>query len=255
MRPILRGAGLEVLSHFAWSNVVLSFDFDGTLAPIVAEPHQARMRPQTELLLSQLARLYPVTVISGRARADVLARVKGAGVLDVVGNHGAESKHRSDRFRRRVERWMPLLQAQLSAIEGVRIENKRFSVAIHYRGAAKVERARSKILKVVAALEGARVIGGKRVVNLLPRGAPDKGVALERQRRRFNCAAAIYVGDDENDEDAFALDRAHLLGIRVERKRGTRAHYFLRDQSELDVLLAMLVELRSNARPRVIKAS
>ena len=44
MKPLFDKEGLQVLRQFAWSNVLLAFDFDGTLAPIVTEPGEARMR-------------------------------------------------------------------------------------------------------------------------------------------------------------------------------------------------------------------
>jgi trehalose-6-phosphatase len=78
--------------------------------------------------------------------------------------------------------------------------------------------ARAAILEAAASLGDVRIVGGKQVVNLLPKGAPDKGKALERERERLCCDTAIYVGDDETDEDVFALDQpTRLLSIRVER--------------------------------------
>jgi trehalose 6-phosphate phosphatase len=70
-------------------------------------------------------------------------------------------------------------------------------------------------------------------------------VALEHVRRLLSCDAAIYVGDDQTDEDAFAAgppDR--LLAIRVGARRGSRARYTLRNQAEVDDLLRALVALR-----------
>ena len=87
---------------------------------------------------------------------------------------------------------------------------------------------------------------GKSVVNLLPDGAPNKGVALEALRVREDAATAIYVGDDVTDEDVFMLaESGHVLGIRVGCERASAARYFLRNQSEIDALLTLLVELRN----------
>src|SRR5690349_15297415 len=71
---------MEMLADFARSNVLLAFDYDGTLAPIVDHPRDAVMRPETKALLRQVTRLYPCTVISGRSRADVRQRLSGTGV-------------------------------------------------------------------------------------------------------------------------------------------------------------------------------
>jgi trehalose 6-phosphate phosphatase len=87
-----------------------------------------------------------------------------------------------------------------------------------------------------------RLIRGKQVVNLLPHDAPHKGVALEKARDRFGCDTALYVGDDETDEDVFGLDQpGRLLTIRVGRRQGSLASYFLRNQGEMDELLAALL--------------
>jgi trehalose 6-phosphate phosphatase len=93
MRHILARANREVLEQFAWSNVLVALDFDGTLAPIVREPDRARMRATTRALLQAVARIYPTLVISGRGRADVAARVRGTGLRAVIGNHGIEPGH------------------------------------------------------------------------------------------------------------------------------------------------------------------
>ena len=95
-----------------------------------------------------------------------------------------------------------------------------------------------------------RLIRGKQVVNLLPRDAPHKGIALEKARARVGCDTAVYVGDDETDEDVFGLDRpGRLLTVRVGRKRDSLASYFLRDQSEIDRLLIALLSVVPERRP------
>ena len=79
MTHVLTGAGRELLRQFAWSNVLLAFDYDGTLAPIASDPERAALRPTTRRLLSEVARRYPCVVISGRARADAQSRLLGVG--------------------------------------------------------------------------------------------------------------------------------------------------------------------------------
>jgi trehalose 6-phosphate phosphatase len=94
-----------------------------------------------------------------------------------------------------------------------------------------------------------RVIGGKQVVNVLPLGAPHKGVALERERDRLGCDTAFFLGDDETDEDVFALDHpGRLLGVRVGAARRSHAAYYLKSQREVDALLARLIALRRDTR-------
>ena len=251
MSNILSRGSRDLLEQFAWSNVLLAFDFDGTLAPIVSEPERAAMRPRTRDLLSETARLYPIAIISGRAQPDVLDRVRGVPVGAVVGNHGAEPSRSSSRLALSVRRWLPALRAQLGQLKGVVIEDKRFSVAIHYRHSREKKAVRVRIAAATSALDGARIIPGKEVVNLLPLGAPHKGVALERERARFGCDTAIYVGDDDTDEDVFALDQpGRLLSIRVGFKRDSAASYYVESQRRVDELLRTLLTLRRGSEPR-----
>jgi trehalose 6-phosphate phosphatase len=245
MRDILSPAGREVLQQFAWSNVLLAFDYDGTLAPIVLDPGKAAMRPATRRLLVEVAARYPCIVVSGRAQADARRRLRGIPLREVIGNHGIEPWKSTRPMEEEVKRWAPLLVQGLSAFKGVRIENKTFSVAVHYRRSREKKRARTAILKTAAALGRVRLIGGKQVINILPEGAPHKGIALERERARLGCDTAIYVGDDETDEDVFGLDQpGRLLTVRVGPKRTSQASYHVRSQAAIDELLRVLVSLR-----------
>jgi trehalose 6-phosphate phosphatase len=240
-------ANQELLDMFAWSNVLLAFDYDGTLAPLVDAPARATMRVFTRRLLKRASKLYPCVVISGRARGDVLGRLRGVEVCRVVGNHGAEPSPEAEAMRRRVQQWLPVLMRRLSQRQGVIVENKGFSVAVHYRQARQRNAARQAILTAARSLNDVRIIGGKLAVNLLVPDAPHKGLALERERAHFACDTVIYVGDDETDEDVFQLDRpGRLLSIRVGRKRSSAAPYYIRNQAEIDRLLATLVALRGD---------
>jgi trehalose 6-phosphate phosphatase len=239
----------DLLDMFSWSNVLLAFDYDGTLAPLVAAPHRARMRVSTRRRLIRASKLYPCVVISGRAQGDALGRLRGIEVRRVVGNHGAEPSREAEAIRRRVRRWLPVLTTYLSLRQGVFVEDKGFSVAVHYRQARQRVAARRAILKVAQSLPDVRVIGGKLVVNLLVPDAPHKGLALERERARFACDTVVYVGDDETDEDVFQLDRpGRLLSIRVGQKRSSAASYYIRNQAEIDRLLETFIALRGDRR-------
>jgi len=251
MKGILSQAGRQILEQFAWSNVLLAFDYDGTLAPIVVDRDRASMRPKTRERLETLSTLYAVVVISGRAQADVIRRLKGTGVHDVVGNHGIEPWEATDHVKEEVKRWRPVLHERLASMRGVQIEDKGFSVAVHYRQSREKKRARAAILGATARLGDVRVIGGKQVVNILPSHAPHKGLALERERGRLGCDTAIYVGDDETDEDVFTLNQpGRLLTIRVGAKRASMADYCIRSQREIDSLIQALITFRNSPRER-----
>jgi trehalose 6-phosphate phosphatase len=254
MRHILARLHRPLLEQFAWSEVLLAFDFDGTLAPIVAAPEAAAIPASTRRLFRQVAELYPCVVISGRARTDLAGRLRGVRLREIVGNHGIEPGGRSRleaRFAAHVARWVPRLERALRAFPGVTVEDKRLSVAVHYRASREKKKALRAIAALLPELGPLRAFGGKQVVNLVPPHAPHKGLALEAARRRARCDTALYVGDDDTDEDVFALQApGRLLSIRVGRRAGSQAGYYLRDRDELDVLLTFLRDLRGRARKR-----
>lgn len=246
MRNILSRNNREVLEQFAWSRALVAFDFDGTLAPIVREPDAAQMRATTRRLLRAVCQRYPTMVISGRARADVAGRVRGVGLRAVVGNHGIEPGRDVPVLCARVASWSRMLANRLDALRGVVIEEKGHSIAVHYRASRSKKLAKRAIFEAAGALGEARLIRGKQVLNILPPDAPHKGIALERARARLGCDTAIYVGDDETDEDVFRMDDpGRLLGIRIGAKRSSAAAYCLAGQREVDALLRELVRCRS----------
>jgi trehalose 6-phosphate phosphatase len=246
MKHILAPANIEVLAQFAWSRVLLAFDFDGTLAPIVSDRDEARMRSSTSALFDEVCDLYPCAVISGRARADVARRTKGAALVHILGNHGVEPDVHKGRFEQQIAKLVPPLQNALAPLSGVDIEDKCFSLAIHYRRSRAKRLARKRIYDAVAALgANLRTIPGKLVINVLPEGAPHKGDGLVRLRAQEGADTAIYVGDDATDEDVFELDQpGRLLCVRVGRSTKSAAPYYLRDQREMDTFLRRLVAFR-----------
>lgn len=152
-------------------------------------------------------------------------------------------------MRRRVRRWLPVLKERLSRRQGVVIEDKGLSVAVHYRRARQRNSTKRAVLSAAHSLQDVRLVGGKLVVNCLVPDAPHKGLALERERAHFACDTVLYVGDDETDEDVFEIDRpGQLLSIRVGRRRTSAAPYYLRNQAEIDRLLETLVALRGGHR-------
>ena len=239
MQYLLSRASRPILTRLAQERTLCAFDFDGTLSPIVEHPGQAGMRDQTRSLLGRLAALYPCVIVSGRARADLLGRLSGVKVARVIGNHGAETEA-TTRKPRRVEQWKASLELELGALPGLWVEDKGLSLAVHYRQSPQKTEARRRILAAARNLEQVRVFGGKQVVNLVVDRAPDKGEALAAERDRLGCNWVLYVGDDENDEDAFALD-GNIVPVRIGRKQRSHARYYLRTQAEIDKLLELLV--------------
>jgi trehalose 6-phosphate phosphatase len=248
MRYILAPRNHSILKEFASAKVLLAFDFDGVLAPIVSDPDRSAIPPSTRKLLQKLASRYPCIIVSGRGRADVRRRLKGIGFQEIIGNHGIEPWASSHAMAQRVARWVPVLKQRLERFRGIVLEDKQFSVSVHYRKERNKKEALKAIIAIAQKLPGASLVGGKQVVNVVPRGAPDKGLAVERERRKRRCDKVVYIGDDETDENVFALGRSRrFLTIRVGAKKSSLARFYIRNQQEIDQLLQSFIELRERA--------
>ena len=240
-----------MMARFAASDVLVAFDYDGTLAPINPAPARVTMRKTTRRLLRPVAERYPCAVISGRAYLDIERRVKGLPLQAVFGNHGIEPLWAYPAGAALVTDWVAQLAPRLRPLPGVWLEDKQHSLAIHYRRARDPAATRRAIASAVADLKEARAIEGRASINLLPRRGPNKGRALRHICRVTGCARAIYIGDDGTDEDAFgALTPDRLLSIRVGRSQRSLARFTLRSQRDLDALMRLLIMLRTSAPDR-----
>lgn len=207
-RTVDGGPLLEELAREPGRAAVL-LDVDGVLAPIVPRPEDARVPAETQAELRRLAGRYAlVACISGRAADDAL-RILGVDGIEVVGEHGLELDPNA-------EDWAERLHAFADGVDWP-VERKRLSVALHYRNVTDESEAR-EFLEGVA--ERARAAGlvpkfGRKVLELRPPVAANKGTAVARLLERAGVARALYAGDDTTDLDAFAaLDRLEL-GVRV----------------------------------------
>ena len=257
IRPLLSAAGEADLATLATARSLYAFDFDGTLAPIVASPDRARITAPMSRLLEALARQAPVAVISGRSRSDLRMRLP-SDLLHIVGNHGNESEAEfADELeqRRLVATWRRQLETLLSgaASRGILIEDKGLSLSLHYRLAADRDQARSAASKAIEQLTPAPlVIGGKMVINLLPQTARTKLEALQELATREQARRVLFVGDDDTDELVFERAPPEWITVRVAHWNGSRARYFLHQQSNVTVLLDLLLRnLRLRARQAV----
>lgn len=247
MIDLLAPSQAPAVRALAADGTLVVLDFDGTLAPIVERRDAARLTRRSRRALSALAASLPVAVLSGRAVSDVAARLDGVPVRWVIGSHGAEwpgdgGRHRA--WRAQVARWRGAVGARLAGRPGIEIEDKGLSLAVHYRAATSAGAARRAVERAVADLPGARAIAGKRVVNLVPADAGDKGTALRRLVREAGAARLLFVGDDVTDEAAFAADvGVPSVMARVGRSRTSRATHFLGRRADVDELLERLAWL------------
>ncbi len=229
--------------------VLLAFDYDGVLAPLVKKPSGAHMRPRTRVLLARLSRRYPVAVVSGRAWKDVAAFVDGLAPT-IVGNHGFELGRPARvpaAVRRKVRGWRRRLERDLAGVEGVYFEDKRSTLAVHYGLSRAWRRAERAVYEAANKLGGTRLIAGKKVLNVLPHGFPSKGDAVRTLVARLGCEGAVYVGDDVTDEDAFAVGAPLVFGVHVGRGPSL-APWRLAEQREIDRFLQLLLDARAARR-------
>ncbi|WP_128432065.1 trehalose-phosphatase [Streptomyces cyaneus] len=200
------------------ARALIALDFDGTLAPIVPNPDQARAHPDALPALAALApNVASVAVITGRP-ADVAVRYGGfAGApglehLVVLGHYGAE---RWDAVSGEVTAPDPhpgvaAVRAELPGLldrtQGAWIEDKGHAIAVHTRRAADPQGtfdALREPLTDLATRHGLIVEPGRMVLELRPPGM-DKGVALSEYVRGLGAESVLYAGDDLGDLPAYA---------------------------------------------------
>ncbi|MFJ8199878.1 trehalose-phosphatase [Streptomyces sp. NPDC096152] len=212
-------------------SAVIALDFDGTLAPIVPDPDQARAHPEAVPAIAALApKVAAVAVVTGRP-ADVAVRHGGfAGVpglehLVVLGHYGAERWEAATGTVTAppphpgvaaVRAELPGLLDRVGAGHGTWVEEKGRSVAVHTRRADDPQAAFELLrepLTDLAARHGLIVEPGRMVLELRPPGM-DKGVALLDYARDVAATSVLYAGDDLGDLSAFAtVDKLRSDGV------------------------------------------
>ena len=246
MQPLFSVAGRHRLDQIVQPGVLCVFDFDGTLSPIVPQPDDAHLPDEVFRRLLSLSQLAPVAVLTGRSLEDIRPRL-GFEPQYLVGNHGLQGlpgwERNSAAWRSVCEQWVAQLKSGLPADPGVVVENKQYSLALHYRHARDPARMAQQLRELIDALDPApRVVDGKFVYNLLPDAACDKGTALERLIETSACSTALYIGDDVTDEDAFRIQHPGLLTIRIEPHDQSAAEFYLPQRHDIVHLLDHLIE-------------
>ena len=254
----LSAPGQKTIGDAIQSDMLYAFDFDGTLAPIVANPELARPSQSVIRHMQSLCELANVAVVSGRRIEDVRERL-GFTPHYLIGNHGIENDDgaRNESGDEITSVWRKSLEKRGHQLRqaGIVIEDKGLSFSLHYRIARDRAQALATIDDLANTLEPyPKRIGGKFVVNFLPPDAPDKFHALQALMTKRGFRSAFFMGDDVTDDLVFDQAPTHWLTIRVERLEGSRARFYLSSQNEVVLLLQTLINrltaLSAARRPR-----
>ena len=196
----------------------LFLDFDGTLAPIVTDPETSAIPPEVRPVLADLAGVLGVlAVVSARPAAFLAERadIPGARLLGLYGlesweGHLAVPRPDASEWAPRSREAVRRLRAALDGADGVWVEDKGLSVAVHWRNAPERGDAEQEVLLLVEALSaetGLEPVPGKLVVELRPPITWDKGDTVRALAEEAGLEAVVYVGDDLGDLPAFAAAR------------------------------------------------
>jgi trehalose 6-phosphate phosphatase len=195
-------------------------DIDGTLAPIVRHAEDAHVPEATRGLLIEIAKRYGlVGCVSGR-RASTARRIVAIGSIAYVGNHGGEllwPGATSPELQADLVAWSERIQKFAADVYKpeyqrirVRAEDKHSIAAFHWRGAPDEPAAAEAVREIARAAEeqGLAVHWGRKVLEVRPPVALDKGRGITSLLEGQPVSCALYVGDDSTDLDAFAGLRA-----------------------------------------------
>ncbi|BCA55300.1 putative Trehalose-phosphatase [Nitrospira sp. KM1] len=245
---LLSAEGRRALRSVASQRVLYAFDFDGTLAPLSPNRHGVKIPRSVSEWLKELAKRAPCAIVSGRSVADLTPRVAGT-VPYLIGNHGIEGPAADAQLARTAERicaeWKGHMTTQLAEAFrtlSIDVEDKRYSLTLHFRDAAEPAKVQLAILGLVQQLTPApRIITGKWSVNLLPPGHATKGSATLALTKQLKRDGLFFVGDDETDESVFSLKTGIIMGVRVGRAAESHAKFYVKHQSEVEEVLRFLV--------------
>lgn len=219
--------GPDLAARLSGSPCLILLDVDGTLAPIVERHDQAAVPPATQRIIATLASKpgVHIALVSGRSVADA-RRMVGVERVWAVGNHGSETMTPDGNlaidpqvasYRSAIAQVASTLEPLIAMVPGVVLENKTWTLSVHYRLAnpGVVPRLRGAITEL-ARRHSLRVMEGKMIFEVRPPVQVDKGtavVSLATQLGGFDEGASmLFIGDDTTDEDGFRVLRDRVPG-------------------------------------------
>ena len=240
----------------AGAGVLLLFDFDGTIAPIVGDPLKAEMLPHWRDWLVALMRKnnIEVGVVTGRAQPDAKDRVRIDRML-IASDHGYEiwRGHKKlfsigSEFTAKMKKLGAAVYKKFGSIPGVSIEQKDYSVALHYRHVDVKKqnwlvKEYMEMIRPILKEQNLELMKAKKLFEVRPKKFWDKGKSSkwiwENIAPRY---LPVYFGDDTTDEDAFRELKKVGITIRVGLKKSSNAEYYVRKIDDAAPLVKWLLE-------------
>ena len=259
MTYVFSAEGRRALCTLTTRSILYAFDFDGTLAPISPNRDTVKIPPSINEWIKELAKRAPCAIVSGRALADLAPRMHGT-VSYLIGNHGIESPLTptptllsAEKICQGWKRDLSIRFGQSLKDLGVEVEDKRYSLTLHFRGVTEPARVRMAVELLLQQLSPSPgVIFGKFSVNALPPGQGGKGQAALALMIHLRQSGLFFVGDDETDEHVFALTEGLVMGVRIGKQPDSRAKYYLKRQGEIEDIIRFLVH-RIDRTPESVK--
>lgn len=242
------------------SRVLLLFDYDGTLTPIVSRPELAVLSSEVRRLLEKLSvkSKFVVGVISGRSLDEVREKVQVAGIT-YAGNHGLEIAGPGvDFLHPEAGELRPVLcliyqylAQRLGEYQGVIVENKGLTLSVHSRLTPDqlLQQVESTFNATVAPFQAAgqvKITFGKKVSEVRPNVEWHKGRAIAKLLELYpEASLAVFFGDDVTDEDGFAaMQEVDGIGVFVgPADHPTRANYRVDSPEQVAEALRLMVQL------------
>ncbi len=230
---------------------LFGFDYDGTLAPIRADPDEPSIPNGLADALQELADRpdTQAAIVSGRGLSDLRNRLTLEGVV-LAGNHGLERDNDGERVvAPDVERSLSTirsicttLRSEVIAIPGCRVEDKGLTLTVHVRETPpeRVDEVRNIVVETAAAHPDVRLTEGKQVFEIRPATDHDKGTTMNQLESAVpDDWITLYLGDDTTDEDAFEAIQPEGIGIHVGTDE-TQATYRIPSQRDVPAFVDWL---------------
>ncbi|OGP05388.1 MAG: trehalose-phosphatase [Deltaproteobacteria bacterium GWA2_38_16] len=247
MKPFFTQAGLQKLKTYCHPQTLFAFDYDGTLTPLTSKISEARLPLKTQKLLETLYLYTPIVIVSGRSITDLKTLCSFTPTL-FIGNHGLEGlkleKKLKINFYKICKKWKKQLLNITPDIQGIELEDKKYSLSIHYRNVRAKVNTKALLLRHLSKLYPTpKIVFGKSVINILPFSKFNKGTSLKIAMHQLKMKRAIYVGDDQTDEDVFCLPTHSILKIRIGKKNNSHAHFYLKNHFKINQFLTEALSL------------